>query len=177
MDHDDWLTIGKVGRPHGLDGSFYVSSRQEPIPEEISEVTIGTPQEGGLTVKILKQRYLKNKRRVLLTCDGIGSREAVIPQIGKEIWATRKQFCFDPSTEYFWADLIAKEIFDIDQKPVGSIRAVSNYGASDIVTVSREDGKSAQIPFVRAYFCMDFKPSDGKIFLTVTRDTLDDTWE
>ena len=41
MAGGDWLTCGRVGRPHGLDGSFHVA---EPRPELIvlgAEVRVG----------------------------------------------------------------------------------------------------------------------------------------
>ncbi len=32
MDEGRWLLAGRVGRPHGLDGSFHVSTGQPPAP-------------------------------------------------------------------------------------------------------------------------------------------------
>jgi 16S rRNA processing protein RimM len=39
------VTAGRVGKPHGLDGSFYVETPRHPLPEGTSLVIAGEPRE------------------------------------------------------------------------------------------------------------------------------------
>jgi 16S rRNA processing protein RimM len=39
------VTAGRVGKPHGLDGSFYVDTPRHPLPEGTALVMAGKPHE------------------------------------------------------------------------------------------------------------------------------------
>lgn len=49
--------------------------------------------------------------------------------------------------EYYHADLIGLPCVDADGAPLGTVVAVENYGASDILEIERSDGKRTMIPF------------------------------
>ena len=49
--------------------------------------------------------------------------------------------------EYYFADLIGLPCTDRDGQPVGTVAAVENYGAGDLLEVERPDGRKALIPF------------------------------
>jgi 16S rRNA processing protein RimM len=49
--------------------------------------------------------------------------------------------------EYYHADLIGMPCFDQEGRRVGSVSAVENFGAGDLLEVEREGGKRSLIPF------------------------------
>ena len=49
--------------------------------------------------------------------------------------------------EYYHADLIGLPAVDRDAKPVGTVVAVENYGAGDLLEIELKDGKRSLIPF------------------------------
>lgn len=49
--------------------------------------------------------------------------------------------------EYYHADLIGLECVDGDGAPVGTVAAVENFGAGDLLEVERHDGRKSLIPF------------------------------
>jgi 16S rRNA processing protein RimM len=49
--------------------------------------------------------------------------------------------------EYYHADLIGMPCFDHEGRRVGSVSAVENFGAGDLLEVEREGGKRSLIPF------------------------------
>ncbi len=49
--------------------------------------------------------------------------------------------------EYYHADLIGLAAVDRDGNSVGSVVAVENYGAGDLLEIEVQDGKSSLIPF------------------------------
>jgi len=49
--------------------------------------------------------------------------------------------------EYYHADLIGLPAEDATGTPVGSVVAVENYGAGDLLEIERPDGKRSLIPF------------------------------
>ena len=49
--------------------------------------------------------------------------------------------------EYYHADLIGLPAEDRDEKAAGTVVAVENYGAGDLLEIELPDGKRALIPF------------------------------
>lgn len=49
--------------------------------------------------------------------------------------------------EYYHADLIGLPCVDADGGPLGSVAAVENFGAGDILDIEKPDGKRAMVPF------------------------------
>ena len=49
--------------------------------------------------------------------------------------------------EYYHADLIGLPATDKDGEPIGTVVAVENYGAGDLLEIEQGDGKRALIPF------------------------------
>jgi 16S rRNA processing protein RimM len=49
--------------------------------------------------------------------------------------------------EFYHADLIGLECVAADGEPLGTVAAVENFGAGDIIDVERADGKRALVPF------------------------------
>jgi len=49
--------------------------------------------------------------------------------------------------EYYHADLLGLPVVDAAGAPLGTVAAVENYGAGDLLEVERPDGKKGLIPF------------------------------
>jgi 16S rRNA processing protein RimM len=49
--------------------------------------------------------------------------------------------------EYYHADLIGLAAVNADGNCVGTVAAVENYGAGDLLEIETESGKSSMIPF------------------------------
>ncbi|WP_310497398.1 ribosome maturation factor RimM [Sandarakinorhabdus sp.] len=49
--------------------------------------------------------------------------------------------------EYYHADYLGRPVFDQDGLTVGTVRAIENYGASDILDIDLIAGGTAMVPF------------------------------
>jgi len=171
----DWLRIGKVGRTHGLAGDFFVADRQGPLPATLESVALGLEADAAQHFSVA--RLWTRQERVGLRLRGLASPESVSDLVGLPIWARREALPIDENSEYFWADLIGKQVVDVAGADVGIVRQVMNFGASDIVELERTDGMHAAIPLVSAYFEMSFKATDETLNLTVPLSIFADVWE
>ena len=63
--------------------------------------------------------------------------------------------------EYYHADLIGLAAVDSEGAPVGTVAAVENYGAGDLLEIALENGKRSLIPFKAGIADLQ----DGKIIL------------
>jgi 16S rRNA processing protein RimM len=79
--------------------------------------------------------------------EGIGNRSAAEALRGSLVEIDRGALPALEPGEYYHADLIGLPLADRDGNPVGTVVAVENYGAGDLLEVEREDGKRSLIAF------------------------------
>ncbi len=169
-----WIQLGIVGKAHGLGGAFFVSQREDILPKSVKTFRIGPMPESApsFTVKINR----KQAGRPVLQCSEISQRESAEALIGQALWALRTDLGLDDETEYLWADLIGKLVYDSEAELVGTLVQVGNFGASDVVQIRRDSGGLLEVPFVKAYFDFSFTPQDERLRMTVPRSTFAGTW-
>jgi 16S rRNA processing protein RimM len=78
---------------------------------------------------------------------GVGSREAAEALRGQLIEVEREALPPLAEDEYYHADLIGLPCFDPEQTPLGTVVAVENYGAGDLLEIEDAAGKRALVPF------------------------------
>lgn len=50
--------------------------------------------------------------------------------------------------EYYHADYLGRAVVDPDGEPIGTVRAIENYGASDILDIDLGEGRTVMVPFI-----------------------------
>jgi 16S rRNA processing protein RimM len=93
--------------------------------------------------------------------DGIADRGAAEALRGSLVEIDRSALPPLDEGEYYHADLIGLSAIDRDGNGVGTIVAVENFGAGDLLEIEREDGKRSMIPFTPGIADLE----DGRIVL------------
>lgn len=169
-----WLQVGIVGKPHGLNGAFFVSGRDELFPKNYKNLVIGDDISSGQKVEVLTNKIHKN--RTTLTLKGFTDRTAVDQIVGLTIWIDEKDIkVYDD--EYLWEEIIGAKIVDPEENLIGEIAEVANYGASDVIEIHDDKGRILTVPFIKEYFDMSFAPAPEKIFTIVEASTFDELWQ
>ncbi|MEM8789331.1 MAG: ribosome maturation factor RimM [Pseudomonadota bacterium] len=83
--------------------------------------------------------------------EGVGSREAAEALRGTRLYAPRDRLPDPGEDEFYHTDLIGLSVLDPGGGAVGSVRAVHDHGAGDILDIARPDGSALLIPFTRAH--------------------------
>ncbi len=173
-----WIQLGIVGKAHGLNGAFFISQRDEALPPQLKNVSIGPDPERAPSFLVDFCRMQSD--RPLLQCQSLRSREAAESLLLQPIWCRREAIAIDEGAEYLWGDLIGKEVLDINGARLGKILEIGNFGASDLVRiVEQSEGQKPrylELPFVASYFDMSFRSSDRVLRLVVNKDLFDDIW-
>ena len=79
--------------------------------------------------------------------EGIGDRSAAEALRGSLIEIDRSALPPLENGEYYHADLVGLRAVDGEGRAVGTVVAVENYGASDLLEIELQDGKRSLIPF------------------------------
>ena len=93
--------------------------------------------------------------------EGIGDRSAAEALRGSLVEVDRSQLPPLEDGEYYHADLIGLAAVDAEGGPIGTVVAVENYGAGDLLEIELRDGKRSLIPFKPGIADLD----DGRIVL------------
>jgi 16S rRNA processing protein RimM len=82
---------------------------------------------------------------------GISSREEAEALRGTSLFVDRDRLPSLPDDEFYHADLIGLDVLDPGGEPVGTVVALYNHGAGDIIEISSARHKSALLlPFTKA---------------------------
>lgn len=172
-----WVRLGLIGKTYRLDGSFFVSERDTAIPKSVRWVALvsgsGSPRDDQPRYSLERSR--PQAKRIIAKLKEISTIDGIIPHQGSSLWTSREQIPVDDSQEYLWAELEGRQVVDSDGAAFGTIAAVHNFGAGDIVEVRRADGKSQMLPLTDYYFAMDFA-RQGPLQLVVLGDIFAEFW-
>ena len=172
----NWLKIGRVGKPYGLRGAFYISGRTEPFPARCRIVALGDVLESAQQIDVRTIQTIGT--REVLYLEGHSDRTAIEKFVNQAIWVQSTEVrALLKASEYFWADLIGKPVIDVHGALLGTIAAVENYGASDVLELKDEHGRLLNVPLVANYFDMSFTAASTSLSMLVAAELFDELWE
>jgi 16S rRNA processing protein RimM len=137
------LPAGRVGRPHGLDGSFYVT---RPRPRLLAEGT-------NVTVAAIEREIVRRagtEQRPILRLQGIDSREAVEALRGSDLTVEGADAPRLAGGEWWAHELEGCEVFD-SGRLVGTVARLLELPSCEALEVQRADGGGQLlVPMVKA---------------------------
>jgi 16S rRNA processing protein RimM len=81
---------------------------------------------------------------------GVETREAAEALKGTRLYAPRDRLPPLPEDEFYHADLIGLAVVDTGGTRLGTVRAVLDHGAGDILEIARAGAPDLLLPFTRA---------------------------
>ena len=146
-----FIRIGRVLRPHGLQGEVRVeahTARKENFLA-FTKIFLAAPNEDG------KKEYQVAKARLsgtalVLSLTGIGNIEAAESLRNHTIWLDSVDLPGLAPDEFYLHTLMGKEAYADDGTPLGRISAVLDTGAHPVL-VLRHNAREFLIPAVAAF--------------------------
>ncbi len=114
---------------------------------------------GGVERRLLSIR--DSGKTAVAQFEGIADRSAAEALRGAQVEIDRSALPLLEQGEYYHADLIGLAAVDRASNPIGSVVAVENYGAGDLLEIEMADGKRSLIPFKPGIADLE----DGRIVL------------
>jgi 16S rRNA processing protein RimM len=148
------IALAAVAGAHGVQGELRLKLFSDSV-ESLSRH--GILYVGGVERRLLSVR---DGNTAVAKVEGIADRSAAEALRGSLIEVDRSALPDLGEGEYYHADLIGLPAVDRDGKLVGTVAAVENYGAGDLLDIER-DGKRSLIPFREGVADLE----DGRIVL------------
>lgn len=128
----EWLLAGRVGRPHGLDGSFHVTRPNAALLEDVETVRVD-----GRELSIT--RRAGTERRMILRLEDHEDRAAAESIRGKDMLVSRAEAPALGPDEWWAEDLAGCDVRDGD-RAVGTVRRMLELPSCEVLEVQRGDG-------------------------------------
>lgn len=140
------VRLGVITGPHGVTGAVRVKSFAA-IPADVAAY-------GPLSNEAGTERYAlavigESRGAVLARIGGVASREAAESLRGTTLWVARDALPPTEPEEYYHADLVGLRVETPQGDVVGTVRAVHDFGAGDLLEIEREDGATLHLAFTR----------------------------
>jgi 16S rRNA processing protein RimM len=100
---------------------------------------------GGVVRRLLWAR--DGGKTAVARFEGIGDRSAAEALRGTLVEVERTALPPLEEGEYYHADLIGVPAADLNGNPIGTVTAVENYGAGDLLEIEDANGRRSLIPF------------------------------
>lgn len=141
------ILVGVIGAPHGVKGELRLKSFTAD-PLAIADYGPLTDSDGK-TLLLTKVRLLKDDMLVV-KFDGVDHRDDAAKLTRRELYVLRSQLPPPDEDEFYFSDLIGLHVKTVAGEDFGTIAAVENYGAGDLLDIKTADGRNVLLPFTRA---------------------------
>jgi len=137
----DWLVAGRIGRPHGLDGSFHVTGVRPRLLGQGNAVRVG---ERDTEI----ERLAGTEDRPIVRVTLADTREAIEALRGESLLVPRSVAPPLEEDEWYASDLEGLRVVD-GTSQVGVVDRLVPLPSCEALEVARTDGRELLVPLVR----------------------------
>jgi 16S rRNA processing protein RimM len=139
------VLLGVVIGAQGLKGEVKVKTFTE-TPEALAAYgPLHTKDGREMRVTFLRE----TKDGAVVQLHGINDRSSAEALKGMELFVSREALPEADADEFYHADLVGLRAEDPLGRAIGSVRAVHNFGAGDVIEIVRENGDDVFLSFTR----------------------------
>lgn len=139
------VCLGRISGAHGIKGEVRIKPFSER-PEDVGAYGPLSDEAGTRRFEVLSVRPVKGA--VVARLDGVADRDQAEALKGVQLYVDRGRLPDQEEDVWYHADLIGLSAFDGNGAGVGTIVAVQNYGAGDLLEIRPADGgPTVLVPF------------------------------
>jgi 16S rRNA processing protein RimM len=139
------ILLAKIGAPHGVRGEVRVKSFATD-PTALGSYGTLSAQDGRL---FHIERLRPAKDMLIVKFRGVDDRDAAAALNGTSLYVERGALPAPDEDEFYHADLIGLPAYREDGEPLGTIVAIHDFGAGDILDIAPQQGPPLLVPFTR----------------------------
>lgn len=148
MSRPDRVCVGVIAGSFGVKGEVRLKSFCSD-PEAIADYGPLFSEDGRVSYKVTLTRPVAGGLGARLS--GVSTKEQADALKGASLYVDREKLPSLGDDEFYHADLIGMEVRDTGGALIGTLRAVHNHGAGDLLEVLGPGMKAALLlPFTRA---------------------------
>ena len=146
----DRVLIARSGAAHGIKGEVRVKAFTGD-PAAIGDYgALEAPDGRTFEIAALRPAAGPASDMLVVRFKGVGDRNAAEALNGIELSVPRDRLPPAGEDEYYHADLVGLAAVRPDGTGIGTVIAVQNYGAGDLLEIAPHRGETLLVPFTRA---------------------------
>jgi 16S rRNA processing protein RimM len=138
------VCVGQIGAPHGVRGEVRLRSFTAD-PEAIARYGPLETEDG----RILEIESLRPaKDHFVATLSDVNDRDGAEKLANLKLYVPRERLpALAETDEFYHADLIGLAVVNKAGEPLGTVLAIHNFGAGDLIEVRLNGGETELVPF------------------------------
>lgn len=141
------VCLGAVTGAHGVRGLVKIKPFTES-PEDVG--AYGPLEDEGGTRRYALEIAGLHKDTVIARIDGVADRDAAEALRGTRLYVKRSALPEPAEGEFYHADLIGLTLVTVGGETLGTVSAIYDFGAGDLIEYVGADGKPRMLPFTEA---------------------------
>jgi len=155
------VCVGAITGARGLKGEVRIKSFTAE-PEDVVAY-------GPVSDKAGRRRFDiritgRAKGTLVARLAGVDDRDAAEALKGTELYVPRAALPAPEAGAYYHADLVGLRVATADGAELGTVKAVHNFGAGDVIELTGKDSPGAMLPFAAGMVTVDLNA--GRITVT-----------
>ena len=133
------ICVAQIGAPHGVRGEVKLwPFTAEPLA--VADYGPLETEDGAARFEIEAMRAAKD--HLVVRLKGVNDRDAAERLTNTKLFVARERLpATDADDEFYHADLIGLAVVDADGNALGSVAAIHNFGAGDLIEVKPAQGE------------------------------------
>ncbi len=151
---DKWVVVGKIIKTHGTRGLVKIISYCEK-PHSIFDYQPIVLKSSGEKIDFDLNEIKNNLKTNQFTASIKSSKSMETSKVfvGEKLLANKNTFNNSKKNNYFYSDLEGCNVIDLNKKSVGRISGIFNFGAGDILEITKfEDNSTIMVNFNKTNF-------------------------
>lgn len=126
------VCVAKIQNAHGIKGHVKIKPYTENIEDFLNFKNILDANEN--IIKIKKTGISKDL--IIAKIENIDTRNQSEILAGTELYVLRSDFPESKDEEFYHSDLIDIDVLNVDLEKIGTVKAIHNFGAGDIIEIA-----------------------------------------
>ncbi len=141
------ILIAEITTAHGIKGLVKLRSYAEDA-YDLEDYTLFTHEQNNTTLRLTLKNPIKGDW--LAEIEGVSNRNAAEALRGTKLYIDRSQLPSLPAGEHYHSDLIGREVVNANHQKIGTLAALQNFGAGDLLEILTHDGQKLYYPLATA---------------------------
>lgn len=139
---EQFILLGTVAKPHGLRGEIklncFSAGGETAIGHDRYVLVDG---QGEISIPLAVEKCRLQGKTVVVKLEGIDNRNSAEALFGKGVLIYKSDLPTLAENEYYWYQFIGLEVKTEDDSSIGSVHAIFNNGAQDIMVIRNQQSE------------------------------------
>ena len=150
MSPADRVIVARIAGAHGIKGEVRLKSYTEVPMAVVGYAPLAAPDGRRFEIVAARAASGTSADVLVVRIKGIADRAAAQALGGIELSVARDRLPATERDEFYHADLIGLAAATVAGRPLGTVVAVQNYGAGDLLEIAARRGAAILVPFTKA---------------------------